>query len=193
MSVLDGLALYMEDNGCLSELETFIRTYCMHFGALEEEQTHECFVVFQTYEALVKGVLVGFLEESRRDMNLVGLSTSVTVERMVAALQEERAEHRPDMPGRMLRSLIAITSYEEFAAAARQYRAEYEAMTASTSLPLSASSPAVVEVEVAVPEGAGEGYLLPLDYAGMRYQVPVPPGFAPGSIFRVALACDARA
>mmetsp|Transcript_79053 Transcript_79053/g.249862 ORF Transcript_79053/g.249862 Transcript_79053/m.249862 type:complete len:228 (+) Transcript_79053:94-777(+) len=50
---------------------------------------------------------------------------------------------------------------------------------------------ATVEVDIAVPEGVAEGQLLTVDFGGMQYQVPVPPGFGPGSTFRVALQAPA--
>jgi len=46
---------------------------------------------------------------------------------------------------------------------------------------------AVVEVDVTVPMESGEGQAVMVDYGGQRYQVLVPQGSLPGSVFRVAL------
>uniref|UniRef100_A0A7S0AEZ1 BART domain-containing protein n=1 Tax=Pyrodinium bahamense TaxID=73915 RepID=A0A7S0AEZ1_9DINO len=122
MSVLDGLFQYLEEEEGLAELEDFIRTRCSCFPAEEgNELPHECWVAYQEYEGLVRRVLTDFLEAARRNFHLVGLAGSVTVEQLVEALRNERAEQRPDKPGQMLRrSLLAITSFEEFAAASRR-------------------------------------------------------------------------
>eukprot|EP00933_Yihiella_yeosuensis_P018431 TRINITY_DN15127_c0_g2_i4.p1 TRINITY_DN15127_c0_g2~~TRINITY_DN15127_c0_g2_i4.p1 ORF type:complete len:181 (+),score=36.50 TRINITY_DN15127_c0_g2_i4:113-655(+) len=45
----------------------------------------------------------------------------------------------------------------------------------------------VVEVDVTVPEGVGEGGLLAVEYEGVRYEVQVPPGIGSGNSFRVQL------
>mmetsp|Transcript_71845 Transcript_71845/g.166224 ORF Transcript_71845/g.166224 Transcript_71845/m.166224 type:complete len:164 (-) Transcript_71845:161-652(-) len=123
MSVLDGLAEYLQEAGSLAELEDFIRRHCCCFPSEEgAELPHECWEIYRRYEALVQSVLADFVEVSKRDLHMVGLASQVTAEAVVKALQEERAFRRPDSPGEQLRALVAIASFEEFAAAARHSR-----------------------------------------------------------------------
>mmetsp|Transcript_95510 Transcript_95510/g.269970 ORF Transcript_95510/g.269970 Transcript_95510/m.269970 type:complete len:171 (-) Transcript_95510:123-635(-) len=122
MSVLDGLAEYLEANDSLAELEGFIRQLTCEFREAGEEQPLECFAAYRGYEERVRAVLADFVEVSRRDLHLVGLSGQVTVEGLVQALRGESAASRPGDPGRLLRALLAVTDYEEFANEARRLR-----------------------------------------------------------------------
>ncbi|CAE8743317.1 unnamed protein product [Polarella glacialis] len=182
MSVLDGLAGYLEENDSLLELEGFVRQHCSIFPE-SEEQTHECFSAFQAYEALVRQTLGEFLVESRRFAHLVGLSSEATVESLVVALRDESAVKRPDMPGRMLRALLAITSYEEYAAESRLWRRKTQTLRTSPCLAGGPAATETAEVDVTVPDGVAEGQLLSVEYGGMRYEVPVPSGCSTGAAF----------
>eukprot|EP00747_Dinoflagellata_sp_TGD_P167044 gnl/TRDRNA2_/TRDRNA2_190792_c0_seq1.p1 gnl/TRDRNA2_/TRDRNA2_190792_c0~~gnl/TRDRNA2_/TRDRNA2_190792_c0_seq1.p1 ORF type:complete len:203 (+),score=48.87 gnl/TRDRNA2_/TRDRNA2_190792_c0_seq1:143-751(+) len=198
MSALDALVGYLLENDSLQELEAFISTNCASFPATDGEQTHECFLLYRQYEEMVRVLLADFVDESRRDLNLIGLGAEATVEGLVEALCAERAERRPGPNGDMMRALIAITSFEEFAAESRRRCQELGLaphVCAPVAEPVLSAEPEVsqgaahgtVEVQVAVPEGVFEGQLLSVDYGGLRYEVPVPAGCAPGSVFAVAL------
>mmetsp|Transcript_41726 Transcript_41726/g.110210 ORF Transcript_41726/g.110210 Transcript_41726/m.110210 type:complete len:175 (-) Transcript_41726:50-574(-) len=134
MEVVDGLALYLEDNDCLAQLEGFLRRHCGMFPAVAGvgashggELSHECFAVYREYEELVTALLEDFVEESRRNVHMIGVNPQAWSVRLLAtALRDERAADRRDPPGRMMRALLAITSFEEFAAQAGRGRWEQE-------------------------------------------------------------------
>merc|ERR1712032_48940 len=43
-------------------------------------------------------------------------------------------------------------------------------------------------IEVTVPEGMEPGQAIAVDYAGLRYEVPIPAGFGPGMVFQAVVS-----
>lgn len=57
---------------------------------------------------------------------------------------------------------------------------------AEVAPPIAQAAP-TVDIDVVVPHGVAEGWQMPVDYAGLRYEVTVPPGYTVGSTFRVTI------
>merc|ERR1712194_23768 len=121
MGVLDGLAEFLEENGAVNELEAYIREHSRVVSLESDEQTHASFRAYQGYVELLRSVLADFVEESRRDLHLVGLAQNTTVEGLVDALRQERACRLLSDVGTKFREFISVTSFEEFAEEARKW------------------------------------------------------------------------
>mmetsp|Transcript_121865 Transcript_121865/g.191263 ORF Transcript_121865/g.191263 Transcript_121865/m.191263 type:complete len:164 (+) Transcript_121865:85-576(+) len=163
MSVLDGLAVFLEDSGSLSELERYLNEVCLRVPNTGDEQTHESYLLYKEYESRVRRILTDFIDESRCNFSMVGIGAAASVESILNDLSNERAERRRDLPGRLFQVLLVITSFEEFVAAARQQRSCIEAAIAATTVSVGYRIPTVAE--------AG---------AGLRYDVPMPSGYRAG-------------
>lgn len=121
MSLVDGLACFLEENVTLEELDALLQSnaWCVSPDGVEE-QTHEAGAAFRSYEELVGTALADFMEQSRRDFHLVGLHSRPTVEDIVDALRSEGAMSRPDAPGQRLRELLTVTEFDDFVAEAQR-------------------------------------------------------------------------
>jgi len=93
-----------------------------------------------------------------------------------------------------LDNLTASEEYDSFltvmqAAAATLPAPEPPAVEVNqAAAPPPPQQPETVQVNVQVPEGIAECQIIAIEYGGLRYEVPVPPGFPPGSVFSIAVA-----
>eukprot|EP00927_Polykrikos_kofoidii_P071692 TRINITY_DN67930_c0_g1_i1.p1 TRINITY_DN67930_c0_g1~~TRINITY_DN67930_c0_g1_i1.p1 ORF type:complete len:193 (-),score=33.38 TRINITY_DN67930_c0_g1_i1:137-715(-) len=120
MSMLDGLANYFGETEALVELSGYIDRHAHLFPLDGEEQAHDCFGAYKGYEELLVELLTDFIKASAGDMHLLGFGAmELTPAGLIEALRKERAELRfdePSQPSQILRALLAVSSFEDYAA-----------------------------------------------------------------------------